>query len=168
MNRHRGRASILLEVVVSIAMFVAVGMTILGVMGQGEAALRETRDRERAMDLARSAVAAIEAGLATPQSVAMLVRAPAGGPAWLMLDPDAGEDAGGVTGIDEGSMELEVDVEPTADVGLSLLTVRVGLARTGGAAGPGALVLRQIVRMVPWSTGGSSGRAGEGSRGGEP
>jgi len=153
MRNERSRGSILLEVVVSIAMFVAVGITILGVMGQGEAALRAARNSQRAMDLARSAMAAIEAGLATPQNVSTLVKSPAGVAAWLALDTEENMELG--DGLDEGSMELEVEVEPTADTGLSLMTVRVGLKQRGGVSGPDAVVLRQLVRVVAWdATGG--------------
>lgn len=147
------RGSILLEIMVAIGIFVGVGMTILAVMGQGESALRLTRERQIEMDLARSAIAAVEAGLATPQNIASLVRSPAGSAPWLSLDA---EDAD--SGTDDGSYELVANVEPTAEQGLSLLTVRVGAKRRGGAESSDATQMRQLVRLVPWNT--SSSKAG--------
>ncbi len=135
------RGTILLEVLIAIAIFVGAGIAILGAAMRGERAVRRVREQEQAADLARSALSAIEAGLATPQNVATLVRSSPGAGPRLVLDSEGLIDAGG-----EEEWSLDVDAEPSAVFGLSLVTVR---ARKGeGEAATSSFTMKQLVRLT--------------------
>ena len=73
--------SALLEVVVALAIFVGAGSAILSATSRGERFLAAALAEEQAADLARSAISAVEVGIATPQSVGTLVTED-GGATW--------------------------------------------------------------------------------------
>lgn len=162
----KNRGTILLEVLIAIAIFVGAGLAILGAAMRGERAVRRVREQEQAADLVRSALSAIEAGLATPQNVATLVRsAPGAGPR-LVLDAEGMIDAGG----GEGAWTLDVQAEPSAVTGLSLVTVR---ASKGEVESPTtSFSMKQLVRLTSESQEGPGEAdalgeaAGRGPRGG--
>ncbi|XVJ59602.1 MAG: hypothetical protein HEQ23_09425 [Tepidisphaera sp.] len=138
--------SVLIEVLVAVAILVGSGTAIMAAADRGERLLRSSRELSRAGDLARSVIAAIEAGLVTPQSAPQAVRSAAETGAWLALDADAGlpeltESAG---------WRVEVDVEPTVHAGLARATVKVWRMRGEGlgAEGEPLFVLTQLVRVL--------------------
>ena len=61
---HR-RGALLLEVVLALALFVTAGIAILSMVGQSVGSLKSAREKLHAADLARSAMAKIEAGRST-------------------------------------------------------------------------------------------------------
>jgi len=70
-NRAGGsrRGALLLEVILSLAMFAMAAMAILAALTQGTTALERVRDAALAVDLARTAMAEIEAGVASPATL---------------------------------------------------------------------------------------------------
>lgn len=160
----KSRGTILLEVLIAIAIFVGAGLAILGAAMRGERAVRRVREQEQAADLVRSALSAIEAGLATPQNVATLVRsAPGAGPR-LVLDAEGMIESGG-----DDSWTLDVESEPSAVTGLTLVTVR---ASKGEVESPTtSFAMKQLVRLTSETQGGPGEQdelgeaAGRGTRG---
>jgi type II secretory pathway pseudopilin PulG len=60
------RGSLLLEMVIALAVLVGGALTVLGAMRQGVSNAQRAAERMRAMDIAASTLAQIEAGIATP------------------------------------------------------------------------------------------------------
>ncbi len=162
--RAPARGLVLLEVLLAISIFVISGLVILSALAEGVELQRQTRDRQRLVDLARTAVALIESGAATAETLNGPVRAwpasltdsassseppPAGGPRW----------------------ELRIQTQPWGGGGLTLLTVealrsdserrmapdtsRDKSPGAGGDNGAMSFVLHQLVRI-----GGARGSAG--------
>src|SRR5688572_10823162 len=65
---HR-RGALLLEVILALALFVMGGIALLTMIGRTFANVEFVRDSERAADLARSAMAKLEAGIATADTL---------------------------------------------------------------------------------------------------
>lgn len=156
----RGAVSgaILLEVTLALAILVVAGLAVLSAVGQANRAMVAARDRAVLTDLARSAVALIESGAATAESL--------NGPvaAWPVCWSDrerAGAAGGmGATGgaarAAEGipTFALRIVTEPLGVDGLVALTVtavKLGPGGGTGAAGDGealaTVTLRQGVRV---------------------
>lgn len=77
MSRAREHGAwVLLELLLALTIFVFAAIAVLGAVSQGIAGAERTRDRAKAVDLARSTMARLEAGLGTVQSLAGPV------PAW--------------------------------------------------------------------------------------
>ena len=142
------RAMLLLEVAAAMAVFVMGGLAILSLVGGSVDSLSAARDAVKAVDLARSGMARLEAGLATPQNL------PGPVPAWED-DTDAwlGDDA---LSAEEGhgfadaaprpsGWELEVETEPSEFAGLTLVTV-TAIKRSGESVAA-SYTLRQLVRL---------------------
>lgn len=62
-------ASVLLELMLALAILIALSGAIFGVVSRASSAVEDARLQERAADLARSSMSRIEAGLATPASL---------------------------------------------------------------------------------------------------
>lgn len=158
------RAAILLETIVAISLFVMASVTIYAALARSAEAVERSRSSEQAADLARSAMAMIEAGLATPESLNGPLT-----PAKAALGLAADEDAldGGVADTStaaagDSTWELEISSEPSGYDGLTLIGVRA-VKRTGGSGGgfgggvdgsdlgPGVIAsftIHQYVRLV--------------------
>lgn len=148
MKRHPvRRAALLLEVILSLALFVGTALMILAILGRALDALEEARLRQTACDLARSAMSRIEAGIASPESL--------NGPAHLFDEP---LNAPGDDVPVESGWELIVETEPSPFDGLTLVTVTA--RRVQDPTGPhtaddpdqgqhraGTYTLRQLVRL---------------------
>lgn len=67
MNARRG--GLLLEVMLAVAIFIAAALTILGAVSNAAESFEASRLRQRATDLARSAIAKIEAGIETAETL---------------------------------------------------------------------------------------------------
>lgn len=118
------RGAILLEVILSLSLFVMGGMAILGAVSQAVRGLEATALKQKAADIARSAVARLEAGLVTVESLEGPV------PAWTDPSDESGfsfdgEEAAATGGFDEPTgWEIDVDVEPSPYTGLTLVRIR--------------------------------------------
>lgn len=138
----------LLEIILAIALLTVGGATILGALSQGVRSLERTRWTQHAADLAKSAMAKIEAGIESPRSLH--------GPVAAWEAEQGGVFADSLP--DDSGWELEVEFEASQFNGLTSVSIR---AVRRDAARPGRVLaehtLRQLVRL------GSAGenRAGE-------
>ena len=137
----REHGAVLLEVVLALTIFIGSALAILGAMGNAADAMEASRLQQRAVDLARSAMAKIEAGIESAETL--------NGPVPLWRDEEAG------TGEFEDDVpapsgwELEVRTEPFATGELTLVEI---IATKKTASGEKTLVeasLRQLVRLSP-------------------
>jgi hypothetical protein len=139
---------VLLEIMLSLVLFVTSGIAILGAVDQGTRGLGRVRDQQKAADLARSAMARLEAGLANPIDLA--------GPVPIWTDGEDGledlsGDAGGTFPGDAGFMvgwEMEIETEPTRFDGLTSVRIRaVRRSPTRPDVELASYALRQLVRL---------------------
>lgn len=137
MTRRGGgrRGLVLLEAALAIVIFVVAGGVILAMLSDGLAAQQRAREQQRLVDLARSAMALIEAGAATPETLNGPVKG------WVGAAPGDAEPG-------QGMWELGVQTQPWGSEGLVLVSVQ---AKRVGATGTG-YTLRQLVRMSRAST----------------
>lgn len=112
-SAHRG--AILLEAILALAVFVIAGSAILNLVRQTMTGLGQSRLTAQAADLARSAMAKIEAGIDTPQTL--------NGP----LERQPGEES------QHSGWELRIETEPSQFRGLTRVTVEA-VKRGEGAA----------------------------------
>ncbi len=68
------RGAILLEAIVSVAIFVAAAITLIGILSQSSAVAARARDEQHASDLCRTAIAQLSLGLKTPETLIGPVR----------------------------------------------------------------------------------------------
>lgn len=115
----------------ALGLFVMGAMAIMGAMNDGGRSLRETGERARALDLARSAISAIESGLARPETIEQMVKRPRGGAPYIETDPEADDVEDAIEGLAWG---LAVTTEPWGTQGLVLVTVTVTRGEGEGAA----------------------------------
>jgi len=154
------RGLILLEVLLSLALFVMTSLALLSIVSDAVDGLRRSRDRLLAADHARGAISMIEAGLARPETL--------NGP----VVPSAAEatDDPGFIGVDPGDAPqgsfvsvaewaLEIETEQTEWPGLTLVAVRAYRIDPEGfeIEGESSFTLRQIVRVA-----GGAGESGVG------
>jgi hypothetical protein len=125
----------LMEVVLALALVVVVGMPVLSAVSQSTGALRAAREKQVAVDLARSAMAKLEAGIETTTTLSGPVKA------WSedMNLAEVSEDR------DETGWELQVEAEPSSYEGLTYVTVT---ARRTDEVASSAFTLRQLVRLA--------------------
>jgi type II secretory pathway pseudopilin PulG len=152
---HKGRGSILLEVILAVAIFTAAALVVLRQVSFASDAVQRARDQERAADVARSAMAMLEAGLETPETLNGPL-APARVAYGLGSTTKAAPSA--ETFI---NWELVVDVQPSPFEGLA--KVRVTAIWGGGQSVERARY--SLAQLVPLS-GGPGGRDADG--GGQP
>jgi type II secretory pathway pseudopilin PulG len=127
----------LLEVMLALAIFVMAGTTILSLVGGTMDGMERMRLTRKAADLARSAMAKMEAGIETPQTLNGPVKP------WSATG-DESEDAG--VPDPSGGWELHIDSEPTPFRGLTKLTVRA-FKHGAGDTEVASYSLRQLVRL---------------------
>lgn len=146
------RAAILLEVILSVALFTMGALAILSQMSQGARALEQTQRARQAADLAATAMARIEARLVAPESLT--------GPAerWDREQRESLESAMSMAqpagmasddfGLGDSGWELAVETEPAPFDGLTLVSITATFADPARGAAPGAsYTLRQLVRL---------------------
>jgi type II secretory pathway pseudopilin PulG len=138
------RGALLLETMVALTLFVGAALAILTMLDRSAEARARVRDARQAMDLASSALARIEAGLDTPESLDGPVRA------WS----DHEGDPAVVHGAGDGPWELDIRTEPSAFEGLVKVTaeaIKKSVPR-GGASDSDRVVasasLSQLVRLA--------------------
>lgn len=161
--RAPARGLVLLEVLLAISIFAIAGLVILSALAEGLEQQRRTRDRQRLADLARSALALIECGALSAESLNGPVKA---WPGSLTDGPTAREEPKGGP-----QWELRIQTQPWGAAGLTLVTVEAsrkdpssGAGADASASAPAAFVLRQLVRI---GGSGPPGRTARTARGGE-
>jgi hypothetical protein len=140
----KARASILIEVMVATAIFVAGALAVIASLSRGQSALTLLREQERSMDLARSAMSAIEAGIATPTTLDGPVAGweEQGGP-FIATEP--GNSSSQASRVD-GGWELRILTEPAPVEGLMLVSLTAQRRGAAGEIQSGSVVtLRQYV-----------------------
>ncbi len=126
---HR-RGGILLEVMLALSLLVMGGIMILSAMSQSIASIEATRLNQQAADLSRSAMAKLEAGIASIEELEGPV------PTWE-TDPDSGADEmnddlpvgdfGSFAEFDYGEdsdWELEIETSESPFEGLTAVSIR--------------------------------------------
>ena len=140
------RAGVLLEVMLALALLVAAGIVILSTLDRSAAGLKAARDQLYAADLARSAMAKIEAGIENAQSLNGPV------PAWSEpTDTLGSNDTAGEFEDDlppPSGWELDIKTEPSVHEGLTLVTVNAVRRSPGpGQREVASYTLCQLVRL---------------------
>lgn len=125
MTRPTPRGIILLECIIALAIFVAVGLSLLAMSNLATDAATRTQRQARARDFARSAMSKIESRLASPET----------------LGGDIKDDAGNPTGY-----LLIVHSEPSQFPGLAF--VEVTAARSEMRIDPDAFTLRSLADLA--------------------
>lgn len=139
----RGRGGVLVEAIFALAIFVGAALTILSSMSQAVAAFKRARDAEQAADLARSALAMLEAGLATPETLSGPID-PARVAHGLAAEHD---ELGTEAGFDAPEWELIVDTEGGG--GLTLVTVTARRLGARSDVVEASYTVRQFVPLGP-------------------
>lgn len=123
MRPPAGRAWVLLELLLALTIFVFTAIAVLGAIAQGISGAERNRNQMQAVDLARSTMAKLEAGLGTMQNLAGPV------PAWEppLTAETPFEDSTG-TGFSEtlpppSLWEVEIDTLASDFPGLTHVTV---------------------------------------------
>ncbi|MCC6425775.1 MAG: hypothetical protein IT435_03035 [Phycisphaerales bacterium] len=134
----RRRGALLLEVLLALAVFVGAGLAILTVLERSSDAMARVRDRRQACDLATSALARIEAGIDTPETLDGPV------PAWEDLSDGSIIGAGG-----DARWELDIRTEVSQFEGLTKVTVEAIKRGPGDPDGAprDSFILSQLVRI---------------------
>ncbi len=143
------RAALLMELMLSLALFASAGLAILALVHQSMSTLDQTRQTRRAVDLARSTLARIEAGVDDPQSLI--------GPARLWDGRAEAETSATFDETDVGSdieadvdplWEIEIDSAPSQFAGLNQVSVRAfRRASPGSERIVASYTLTQLVRL---------------------
>jgi len=134
------RASILLEVILAVAIFTAAALVVLRQVSFASDAVQRARDQERAADLVRSAMAMIEAGLETPETLSGPLA-----PARVAYGLASGSRTAPTT-ESYANWEMTVEVNPSPFEGLT--KVRITAVWGGGTAAERArFSLAQLVRL---------------------
>lgn len=137
-NRARRRGVVLLECLLALALFVACGLSVMAMMDRAMASVAATRDAQIAADVARTAMAQIEAGLGTPETMNGPV------PEWRD-DRDASFDESLPTGA---LWHLEVTTEPSQFEGLTRVSVRAYKQAAASEQELASFTLVQLVRLT--------------------
>lgn len=127
---HPRRGSLLIEVVLALAIFVIAGGAIANLLSQSMLGVDRSRDLARAADIARSAMAKMEAGIETPQTL--------NGPL------ERGEEGADLTGR---GWELDIETDASQFRGLTRVTVTALKRSSSGAAIETSYKLVQLVRL---------------------
>lgn len=120
------RGALLLELVISLAILVGAGLAVLSMLSQGVRSAKEASEHLKAIDLAMSALAQIEAGIAEPESL--------NGPVPEWKDEQATTGAAFDESIPEPSgWSLEIETSRAGHADLTIVTVRAVRDRPNGA-----------------------------------
>lgn len=143
-RQRRRPGALLLETLLALAVFSASALAVLALANRAAGGLALAQDRVRACDLARSAIAQIEAGLGNAESLHGPVPswrervAAESGAAWFDESLPA-----------ESGWELEVQTEPSQFDGLTLVRVRAILRASGdGDRVRAEYSMAQLVRLL--------------------
>lgn len=143
----------LLEVLLSLALFVVTSLMLLSIVGDSIDRLRRSRDLLNAADHARNAMSLIESGIARPETLHGAIEAGRGrgeaesaDPSMVGFDPD---DAPGGAWAGPPTWALDIETETTTTPGLTLVRVRAYRIDADGSEieGEAGFTLRQLVRL---------------------
>jgi hypothetical protein len=141
--RHRRRGAILLEVVLSLTIFIFVGLAAISLASHALSSMQRAADARFAADVARTLLSRIETGMIAPEA--------AGGPVlrWASGSSADGDRAATVPGW---SVVVDSQAGPLAE--LTLIAVQVQRESGPGSGGEPLTVytLRQLVRLAGTST----------------
>jgi hypothetical protein len=140
-SRPVRRAGVLLEVMIAIALFVGAGAFALGAMNNTLNAIVYNQRQAMAVDIARSKLAELEAGLITPADLRE-----ADGTALGSITPRQLDDAAA------GRWEFDVRTSPSEYGNLSLVELTITEASDDPAVDPESLVsytIRQLIELRP-------------------
>lgn len=146
---HRG--IVLLECLVALAALVMGGLVIFAVCDAAASSIEASRDKARAADIARSAMAKLESGLESAESLN-------GGTGWTSGDSSLDGPAGDTTprGAD-GGWSVRIETEPARFAGWSVVSVRA-FKTTASGRESASFTLRQMISLT--------GRPREGAKSG--
>ncbi len=144
----RRRAALLLEAMLALALLATASALLAGVVRDSSARLDRSLDRAAAADLARAAIARIEGGLATPETL----NGPA--PAWdpaVLLTPDnaamGAPDSDDIPITDapltDPDWRLAIETQPSPYDGLTLVSITASRTTTAGVS----FTFHQLVRL---------------------
>lgn len=133
------RGGLLLEVMVALAIFIAAALTILGAVGDASESLESSRLKQRATDLARSAIAKIEAGIETAETL--------NGPVPEWRDEEASSAAFEDELPPPSGWELAVVTTPFGAGDLTMVEVTAVKRLEGSGRTVASATLRQLVRL---------------------
>ncbi len=143
--------ALLLEMLVALGLFVMTALAVGMSMSRGMDAIVRDREQARACDLARSAMAKIEAHLASPESLDGAVEE-AEGADRIAFDEDA---------IEASGWELVVEREPSMFEGLSIVHVTARRVDPESGRVLVSATLHQLVRVRADSDEDIVGEAGD-------
>jgi type II secretory pathway pseudopilin PulG len=148
----RSRGALLLEIMLAIAIFVMSGTAILTLVSQTVGSMERARLAEKAADLARSAMAKMEAGIGTPRTLNGPVRAWPGDDQGVETSGGADKPVKGGGVLDaagtDSLWELKIDTEPSQFTGLTKVTVTaVKHVAPDSDRVEASYTLRQLVRL---------------------
>lgn len=136
-SRH-GRGALLLEALIALAVFVGAGLAVMAVLDQSTEAMIRARDLRQACDLASSALARMEAGIDTAETLDGPV------PDWEGLS-----DGGVIQAGAGGRWEIDVATEPSAFAGLTRVTVTaIKRPMSGGERVRASYSMTQLIRQA--------------------
>ena len=137
--RERRHGAALLECILALALFVACGMAVLAMVDRAVSSVASPRDAEQAADIARSAMAKIEAGIATPETL--------NGPVTAWTDDQENKFKNELpTGT---AWMLEIQSEPSSFTGLAKISVRAFKQASPGSDNElASYTLYQLVRLT--------------------
>lgn len=138
---RRSSGAILLEILISLALFVTAGSIILVSTTSMTSALVRSRDRQIAFDLAVAKMAELEAGLTTAEQLHdSLID--------VSLLSEAGREGVDAAGSGRERWRVVVETEPSRFTPLTNVTIRIFEARgrRGGEDAPFA-VIHQLLRL---------------------
>lgn len=135
------RAWVLLEVMLALSIFTMAALVVLSVMGQAARNVELTREELTGLDLARSAIARLEAGLKSAEEL----RGPV--PLWSQYETKPGAAAFEDDLPEPSGWELEIQTEPSAFAGLTLVEVTAQRRDEATGLTGYSTTLRQLVRL---------------------
>ncbi|MCA9285945.1 MAG: hypothetical protein KDA22_12050, partial [Phycisphaerales bacterium] len=145
------RGGLLLEVVVALALFVGGALFVMRSICDGIAGRDRSRQRQEAVDLARSAIARLEVGLINLSDLRSGRFAETGSDADGARIGGTGVEGGSGVGSGSGPDAFIVDAstERSPHRGLTMVEIRVRAAQGGDGTAPGPVLctLRQLVRL---------------------
>lgn len=132
---------VLLEIILALAIFTMAALAVLSVMGQASRNVEIARLQVHGLDLARSAMARLEAGVKSAEEL----RGPVA--AWSQFETEAGAEAFADELPEPTGWELEIETEPSQFAGLTLVSVTAMRRDEASGSTSHATRLTQLVRL---------------------
>ncbi len=140
-NQLRSRGGLLMEIMLAMTIFIGAALAILSAMASAAESLEASRLRQRAMDLARSAIAKIEAGIETAETL--------NGPVPQWRDEDASSQVFEDELPPPSGWELSIVTTPFGAGGLTMVEATATRRLDPSGRTLAEATLKQLVRMNP-------------------